>query len=319
MATIYEVARLAGVSPATVSRVFNGITVTPAKVERVRSAAAELSFTPNRTARRLRRRSSEVIALIIPDIENPFFTSLARGVEDRAYEAGFSAVFCDSDDRPEKEALYLGVAQAEHMAGVVLVPSSDHPDLDDLLKAKIPVVAVDRSASNHPIDSVVLDNFEVARAATEALYDRGYRRVACITGPAETETAQLRADGWRQVFHQHHTKADPARFLRHADYRAAGGREAMHSLLSSVHPPDGVVVTNNSMTIGALEALQDRALSPAELGVACLGDLPYSVFQRSGVETHPLPARAMGRAATELLLARIAGDTTAPRRQIIPI
>ena len=317
MATIYEVARLAGVSPATVSRVLNGISVTPDKADRVRAAATQLQFTPNRTARRLRRRSSEVIALIIPDIENPFFTALARGVEDRAHESGFSAVFCDSDESPEKEQIYLGVAHAEHMAGVILVPATDHPELDLLAKQKIPVVAVDRSARNHPIDAVLLDNFEIARAATESLYDRGYRRVACITGPHGTETAQLRAAGWRQVFREHHAKANPDRFLRHADYRVSGGRDALHSLLEATTAPDAVVVANNSMTIGALEALQDLAVSPSELGLACLGDLPYSALQRSGVEVHPLPARALGRAAADLLLERIAGDDGPPRHLIV--
>src|SRR5882672_7988686 len=98
MATIYEVAALAGVSPATVSRVFNGLGVSEDKAGRVREAAAKLKFTPNKTARRLRKQISEVIARLIPDIENPFFTALARGVEDRAQESGFSVVLCNTDD-----------------------------------------------------------------------------------------------------------------------------------------------------------------------------------------------------------------------------
>jgi LacI family transcriptional regulator len=317
MSTIYEVARLAGVSPATVSRVFNGIRVNPGNVTRVRQAAEELQFVPNRTARRLRRQSSEVICLIIPDIENPFFTALARGVEDHAHENGFSAVFCDSDDQPDKEERYLRIAQGEQMAGVILVPTTDHPPLEPLLKLGTPVVAVDRSAGTSAVDAVVLDNFDIALAATESMYARGFRRVGCITGPSDTETAQHRAAGWRQAFSRHHKKADPNRFLRHADYRVAGGRDAMESLLMSANPPDAVVVANNSMTIGALEALQDHAVSPTELGLACLGDLPYSVLQRSGVQAYPLPARALGRAAADLLLKRIAGDTSPACRLVV--
>src|SRR5437899_7088561 len=103
MATIYEVAALAGVSPATVSRFFNGLPVSEEKAGRVRDAAAKLKFTPDKTARRLRNRSSELIALLIPDIENPFFTALARGVEDRAQASGFSVVLCNTDDDPDKE------------------------------------------------------------------------------------------------------------------------------------------------------------------------------------------------------------------------
>jgi len=107
MSTIYDVAAMAGVSPATVSRVLNGIAVSPEKAQRVREAAERLSFTPNRTARSLRKQHSEVIALVIPDIENPFFTSVARGVEDVAQAAGFSVVLCNTDEDPEKEARYL--------------------------------------------------------------------------------------------------------------------------------------------------------------------------------------------------------------------
>lgn len=317
MSTIYEVAELAGVSPATVSRVFNGVPVNPAYADRVRVAAAELQFTPNRTARRLRRHRSEVIALIIPDIENPFFTSLARGVEDRAQEAGFSVVLCDSDERPEKETTYLDIVQAEHMAGVILVPATDHPTLDRLLAQRTPVIAVDRMARNHQIDAVLLDNYAVGRAAAELLYAKGFQRVGCVTGPGETETAHLRAAGWRSVFAEHHPRANPERYLRHGDYRITGGRAAMRSMLSARHPPDAVVVANNSMTVGALEVMQERGIPPQELGVACVGDLPYSVFQRSGVEVLPLPARALGTAASELLLARIAGAAGPAERLII--
>src|SRR6516165_10299729 len=133
MSTIYDVAKLAGVSPATVSRVFNGAVVSAEKVHAVRQAAQELKFTPNRTARTLRRQASELIALIIPDIENPYFTELARGVEDIASSAGFSVVLCNSDSQTDKESVYLQIAHSEHMAGVILAPASADPKLDDIL------------------------------------------------------------------------------------------------------------------------------------------------------------------------------------------
>ena len=151
MPTIYEVAALAGVSPATVSRVLNGVPVSPAYAAKVRQAAEALNFTPNRTARTLRRRSSEIIALIIPDIENPFFTALARGVEDSAQAAGYSVVLCNTDERQDKEAKYLKIALSEHMAGVILAPTSNHTNLDAVVSRKTPVVAVDRSAHGYTV------------------------------------------------------------------------------------------------------------------------------------------------------------------------
>lgn len=199
MSTIYEVAALAGVSPATVSRVFNGITVSPEKSELVRRAATELAFTPNRAARSLRTRSSEVIALVIPDIENPFFTAMARGVEDVAQEAGYSVVLCNTDENPDKEAKYLSIAVSENMAGVILAAANDQVDLTALLTRRRPVVAVDRGPHGFTIDAVLVDNIAGGRAATQALADRGFTRIACITGPRDVETAQQRADGWRDV------------------------------------------------------------------------------------------------------------------------
>ena len=317
MATIYQVAARAGVSPATVSRVFNGITVGPGYAEAVRAAAAELHFVPNRTARRLRRQSSEVIALIIPDIENPFFTALARGVEDCAQAAGFCVVLCNSDEQSAKENAYLDVAIAEHMAGVILAPATAKPRLDAVLAKGIPVVAVDRSARNHRVDAVLADNRAGATAATELLYAKGFRRVGCITGPSGTQTADLRAAGWRAVFARRHPRADPDRYLRHADYRVPGGRAAMTALLTARTPPDAVVVANNLMTVGAVQELRERGLAPPGFGVASLGDLPYAALGHAGVEVVPLPARALGTRAAELLLGRIAGSTERARTVIV--
>jgi LacI family transcriptional regulator len=313
MATIYEVAAKAGVSPATVSRVFNGIAVSPSYAERVRAAAEELNFVPNRTARRLRRRSSEVIALVIPDIENPFFTALARGVEDRALAAGFSVVLCNSDEHAEKEARYLQVALSEHMAGVILAPAGHHPDLDLLVARSTPVVAVDRYAHGYELDTVVMDDVGNGRTGTERLYDSGRTRVACITGPEGVDTADQRAEGWACVFAQRHHGIDPASYLVHSDYRVDGGRAAMERLLALPEPPDGVFVANNLMGVGAMQALS----ADDDVDLLVLGDLPFGMWPRPGSQVLPLPARRLGVAAADLLLTRIGGDRTPARRVVL--
>jgi LacI family transcriptional regulator len=311
-ATIYEVAARAGVSPATVSRVLNGVPVSPPYADKVREAADALNFRPNRAARRLRRRSSEVIALIIPDIENPFFTALARGVEDRALAAGFSVVLCNSDEQQSKEARYLDVALSEHMAGVILAPASATTDLDVLLARKIPVVAVDRS-SRYDVDTVLMDNEQGGRAATTTLYEQGFVRVACITGPREVETAQRRATGWREVFTQRSRRANPDSYIRYSNYRVDGGREAMAELLRMRHAPDAVFVANNLMSVGALQHLLQVGKPPPSLGLASLGELPFPTWEPQRVTIVPWPARGLGVQAADLLLARINGDASPPR------
>lgn len=316
MATIHEVAALAGVSAATVSRVFNGTNVSPEKAKRVRAAAEKLSFTPSRTARTLRKQHSELIALVIPDIENPFFTSLARGVEDVAQAAGYSVVLCNTDEDHDKEAQYLGIAISENMAGVILAAADDHSDLHELIARNRPIVAVDRAPHDFDVDTVTVDNTAGGRSATQTLLKQGYQRIACITGPSEVETAQTRAQGWRQVVSAEGTLTDPDAYLRYADFRVAGGRAAMNDLLAMPEPPDAVFVANNLMSVGALQVLLQHGKTPPKIGIASFGDLPYPVLSPTGIIVVHLPARHLGVTAARLLLERIGGDTQ-PARTIV--
>lgn len=313
MATIYDVAALAGVSPATVSRVFNGRPVSDEKAKVVRDAANKLAFTPNRTARTLRNQNSEVIALVIPDIENPFFTSLARGVEDRAQAAGYSVVLCNTDDDPSKEAKYLDIAISENMAGVILAPSSDHSDLTSLIARRRPVVAVDRG-TGFDIDGVMIDNRSAGQAAAGALFNAGYQRVACITGPHGIETADERSRGWLQVVKQR--GGHNGEYLKLANHRVDGGRAAMVELITMATPPDAVVVTNNLMGVGALQILTEAGLTPPAFGVAVIGDLPFTTLSPSAVTVVHLPARHLGVTAATMLIERINGDTQ-PARTVV--
>ncbi|MFE4469803.1 LacI family DNA-binding transcriptional regulator [Leifsonia sp. NPDC056824] len=315
MSTIYEVAALAGVSPATVSRVFNGLNVSAEKSRAVREAAAELAFTPSRVARTLRRQHSEVIALVIPDIENPFFTSLARGVEDVAQQAGYSVVLCNTDEDPAKEAKYLDIALSDNMAGVIIAAAGDHSDIAKLLERNRPVVAVDRGPHNVDIDAVMVDNRAGGHAATARLVEHGFRRIACITGPREVETAQERADGWREVVAAA-GMADIDQYLKYSNYRVGGGHDAMQELLALPEPPDAVFVTNNLMSVGALQELAGNGTLPPDFGMAVFGDLPYAGFAPKGITVVHLPARHLGVTAATLLLERINGDAQ-PSRTIV--
>lgn len=315
MATIHEVAALAGVSPATVSRVYNGTPVSPENARRVRDAAGELGFVPNRTARTLRRQNSEVIGLVLPDIENPYFTSVARGVTDVAQRAGYSVMLCNTDENVGKQTEYLQVALSENMAGVILVPVSEQPELNALLNRGRSVVTVDRS-TNFDLDAVVHANRPSGVAAAEALYAGGYRRIACVTGPQNIETAIDRAAGWRGVLTGHGLNRPPDAYLRHSTFRVDGGRDAMTGLLSMATPPDAVVATNNLMGVGVLQVLSEHDLLPPSIGVAVIGDLPFTTLTPSAVSLVRLPARQMGATAAEMLLERINGAAE-PSRTVV--
>ena len=316
MATIYEVAALAGVSTATVSRFFNGANVSPDTARRVQDAADNLRFVPNRTARRLRSQTSELIALLIPDIENPFFTALARGVEDRAQREGYSVVLCNTDDDPEKETRYLDIANSEDMAGVILAPSSADGEIRHLTDRRRPVVAVDRR-TGLDIDAVMIDNRTLGAELTNALFDRGYRRVACIAGPIEMEWTEDRALGWRDVVLSRGANSDVADTLVHSDYRVRGGYTAMSELLTRSDPPDAVVTTNNSMGVGALQALAERGPESSRIGLAVIGELPYPPAHPGVLVQVRLPARHLGTTAAAMLLDRIGGDDQPPRTIVL--
>lgn len=315
MTTIYQVAKLAGVSPSTVSRVFNGTSVRPKLERRVRAAAEQLAYIPNRTARNLRKQSSDTIALIIPDIENAFFTSLARGVEDVAREAGYSVVLCNTDEDPAREAHYLQIAVLDSVAGVIIAAASDRSDLTPIIQRGRAIVAVDRGPHGFDVDAVMVDNRPGGRAATRALIDLGYRRIACITGPADIETAQHRMDGWRDALKSAGLRA-PDAYVRHANFRVDGGRRAMSELLALDEAPDAVFVANNLMSVGALQVLFECGRNPSTFGFAAFGDLPFATLNPTGMVVVHVPSRGLGETAARILLQRIAGDRT-PARTVI--
>ncbi|SOD64384.1 transcriptional regulator, LacI family [Streptomyces zhaozhouensis] len=321
MTTITDVARAAGVSPATVSRVFNGGRVTPERAARVRRAAAELGFEPNRVAQSLRKQRGSVIGLLIPDIENPFFTSLARGVEDAAQQTGLSVVLCNTDEDIDKERRYLGIALAEQMAGVIVAAASrTQTDLSPLAARGMPAVAVDRRPRGALVDAVLVDNQYGGEAATEHLLRARYRRIACVTGPEGASTSEERLAGYRSALRDALADGtltpedgdDPlTAYVRYADFKVGGGRAAMTDLLSMERPPDAVFVANNLMAVGALEVLREAGVTPPEFGVLSFGGVPWAGLVRPSLTTVELPSYELGFTAAKLLQERIAGSDKA--------
>jgi len=306
MVTISDVAARAQVSTATVSRVLNGITVRADLTEAVHQAAKELEYFPNHAARSLRRQHGEIIALILPDIGNPFFTALARGVEDVAQRSGFSVVLCNSDDDPEKEQHYLRIAVSENMAGVVIAPAAEATDLHSLTERGRAVVVVDRPVRDD-VDHVLIDNIAVARRAVSSLLDRGFDRIGCITGPREVVTARDRAAGGRQGLADRGFGA-PEELLVYANFRVDGGREAMEVLQALAVPPQAVLATNNLVGVGALQTLAEGPDQTPRIGVAVIGDLPFATSKTSGLSLFPLNPREIGLIAARMLVERINGE-----------
>lgn len=306
---IGDVAREAGVSPATVSRALNNNpNVNPEYVERVEAAAAKLGYRPNGVARNLRRKTTDLLALIISDVGNPFFTAITRGVEDVAQRNGYSVLLCNADEDPAKEAVYLSVAEREQVAGVILSPNRAATDVRRLRNAAIPLVVIDRPL-NEPADSIMVQSREGARAATNHLIDSGWRRPACITGPEAAATAQERLSGYLDAVRAH---GDYEPLYRHAAFRQQGGLAATAELLDLPVPPDALFVANAEMALGALDEIKRRRLAIGkDLGLIMFDDTPWAPFISPAMSVIAQPAYDIGTQAAELLMQQLKG--TAPR------
>lgn len=319
MVTIYDVAAKAGVSPATVSRVFNGIKVSPKRVDAVRHAAEELGFVPNRNARRLRTSSSEIIAMLIPDIENPFFTTMTRAVEDVARAGGYSVMLCNTDEDPQREQDYLRAAVSDPVAGIIVAPSTQNANLDLALERGVPVVCVDRRAPNYDVDSVVADNIAGATAAAQMLVDAGYRRMSCISGPEGVETADNRLAGWAATYRTATGSEPPSEMIVRTSYTLTGGDRAARQLMALPEPPDAIFAANNKLAAGAIRALAELGKLPPEVGVVSFGGLPLVLLVPAGVMEAHLPVREMGITAATMLLERIRGLDVPARDVVVPM
>lgn len=315
--TISDVAAAAGVSNATVSRVLNGAaTVDTALAERVRGVVEEIGYRPNAIARNLRRATTSVWCLIISDIRNPFFTDVVRGIEDRASAEGYSLVLCNSDEDLDKEAVYLDLAVAERMGGVILAPtSSTGTTIAKVLDGGIPVVAMDRLLEHDPVDAVVVDSVAGARDATAHLLEAGFTRVACITGPLDTTSGAGRLEGWRLAHADAGVVPDEA-LVAAADFMESGGRAAASGLLAA--RPDAFFVANNLMTLGVLETLEEAGLRvPDDVGLVSFDDPAWARLMHPALTSIAQPTYEMGRQAAELLSRRLAGDAGPPERIVM--
>jgi LacI family transcriptional regulator len=317
--TIRDVASAAGVSPATVSRVLNLKEDVNADMRRrVLAAVTELGYRRNGPARSLRTRAAMVLGLIISDITNPFFTALVRGVEDRAQLAGYSVVLANADEDVGKEAHYLEVAAAEQMAGVLLSPaSSKMTSIDVLMERGIPVVTIDRRLPSAAVDSVTVNNRQAALEAAQHLIRQGCRRVGFVAGPVQTTTGSGRLAGYRAALRAAGRTHDPA-LTAYADFRTEGGYAATRQLLRLPEPPDGLLIANNLMTVGGMQAIAEAGLAvPDEIAVVGFDDVNWATALRPPLSVVTQPTYEIGQVAAEMLLRRIGGEDFAPRRVVL--
>jgi len=318
--TIKEVAAEAGVSTATVSRVLTGMGGVKMKArERVIAAVAKLDYHPNRLARGLRLGQRKVIGVIIPDLRNPFFTAVAYGLEGALSNAGYTLQLGNSDGQPEREQVQLGVLRGEGVAGVVFIagnrPAANH---EAFRSWEIPLVAVDRWPGGLEVDLVCSDNRGGMRQAVMHLLSLGHKEIAIVTGPAGIDVAEARLGGYQDALRN---AGIPLResFIIHSSFRQEGGYEAMVRLLNMSKRPRAVVLGNNLMTLGALQAINERHVRiPEDLALVGFDDMPWGAFLNPPLTAVAQPAEDLGRAAAQLLLERLKDPKRIIRQVVLP-
>ena len=316
--TLEDVAREAGVSIKTVSRVVNGEgSVKAATSARVSEVADRLGYKPNELARGLKGRRTRTIGLMITDISNPFFADCCKVIEEVATERGYSVILCASSENPRAEREYVGLLASRRVDGLLLVPvAGGHEYLERERAAGLHIVALDRPARGVETDVVMTTNREAVREATEHLVGHGHARIAFVGDDEHIYTARERLEGYREAVRE---AGLPASFRLGARDIACAERTA-HELLRLPSPPTAIVGGNSLITAGVLGALDEAgARIPEDVAVVGFDDFELLSALRPRLTRVRQPTAELGRTAAELLFDRLEERSSQPpQRKILP-
>ena len=298
----------------TVSNVLNRpASVSPATRERVQAAIAELGFVRNESARHLRAGHSRTIGLIVLDIANPFFTDLARGVEEVANAAGLAVILCNSDGQPAKEAAHLEVLTEQRVQGVLITPTAElSAEIDTLRTRGTPVVLVDRRASGPDMCALAVDDVLGGRLAADHLLEAGHERIAFIGGSGGLPQLRERYEGVVAAVADHTADPDALTVLTPQGLTVAGGREAASRLLGlpAGRRPTAAICANDLLALGVLQEMVRQGVSvPEQFAIIGYDDIDYAAAAAVPLTSVRKPRHDLGRRAAEMLLDEAADGT----------
>ncbi|MBB6591614.1 LacI family transcriptional regulator [Ralstonia solanacearum] len=328
MATIKDVAALAGVSFTTVSHVINNTRPVNAETrKRVEEAIRATRYVPSAVARSLKHRTTRTIGVLVPTATNPYFAELARGIEDVCAAAGYSVILCNSDDDPRKQRDYLRVLMEKRIDGLIV--SSAGPDtalIDALSESALPVVMVDRPTEGILADQVQIDHEEGAYLATRHLVELGHRRIACISGPSTLSVTAGRLAGFHRALREAGVP-EQSTGVSEGDFTSPGGYRAARELLTTGERPTAIFASNDLMGIGALRAAAELGISvPRELSIIGFDDIELSRYVYPALSTVGQSIRQLGETTASTLLEHLTDNAArhhqpvpeAPRRIVLP-
>jgi LacI family transcriptional regulator, galactose operon repressor len=313
MPTIVEVAKHAQVSIATVSNVIRGTRrVSDVLRERVEAAIRELDYSPNEIARSLKVKQTRMLALVLPDITNPFFPEIIRGAEDTAFDRGYFLVTANTDEQIGRERRIVSALRSYRVDGILLAsaPGKDSSHIQSIMQAGISIVCLDRTVSDIKTDAVLLDNVRGGRECVRHLIQGGHSRIAIITGSLALQTGLERLRGYKEALRECDIEVDRGLILE-GDFRDESGYRLGKELLQRKVRPTAIFVCNGVMTLGVLKAFE-------EMGVRCPDDIALATFDDLAVDRsfHPhltavvQPGYEMGARAATILMDRVEGKLT---------
>jgi LacI family transcriptional regulator, fructose operon transcriptional repressor len=318
MTSIRDIALKAGVSVATVSRVIsNKPHVRPEVRDAVLKVIEEEGYRPSRIASRMRSQSSGVVGLMITDIRNPFFTAIARAIEDVANQHNMNVFLCNTDENSAKEDIYLQALLEERVAGVILSPTRETREpFAPLLDSRVPAVSIDRRIVGANIDGVYSDNFQAAYSLTKHVIEQGYQQIAALFGLKDSMTGHDRMAGHLKALEDHGIKPH-ASHTQYGPPKEDAGEAVVSGWLKGRHRPDAIITGNSRMTIGALNAIAAAGLSiPGDVALAGFDETAWMRHAGPGITVISQPTYEMGKTAAELLFQRqITPDR--PSREVV--
>lgn len=321
--TIKDIARLAGVSTTTVSKVINNKdeSISQATRDRITSLMKEYDYTPSTVARSLVTKKTNTIGLIIPDIRNPFFPELARGVEDRANSAGYNIIFCNTDNKIEKEDEYLKILAEKMVDGIIMAASSKRDERLATVKGySVPVVLVDRDIDvemDYVKGRVFTDNFKGALIAVEHMINQGVKKILFISGPLTNKASIERLEGYKYALKENGLEYDEG-YLLEGEFNEDWGWEAARDAVETGIDFDGIFCGNDLIAIGAVKSLKEIGLSvPEDISVIGFDDIYVSRLIEPELTTVRQPKYEMGFEAVEMLLRILEGKRLKDVRLIL--
>jgi LacI family transcriptional regulator len=310
MVTVANVAQRAGVSVATAGRVLSGSGYASEEARRaVLEAAREIGYVPNQIARSLRTRRTLLAGLLIGDVENSFYSAIAKNVESVAKGAGYHIVLCNSNDDPATEKEYLQLLEGMRVDGIVITPTGrNQAPMRRLVEKGTVIVQIDRRTEGLKADAILLDNEAAAREAVSHLITAGHSRIGILTGPLDLLTARERLAGYRQALTEHGVPVTED-LIRAGSFLHDHALEAAAELLSLSPAPTAIFAANNVLAEGCLQALSRAGMKvPRDMSIVAVDDVPWMSMISPPLTAVRQPVADMARSAAELLLRRLRED-----------